>query len=135
MSFVTKLLATAAGRWVLGGAVALLLGSGYAMWHKHKQNLREEGRQECVQKVNEETHEIALEALARERATNAQLQEALELAESASREALERRQRSEAALSSLQEEMEAQREVDPEYAEWSDTPLPDGVADRLRRKD
>jgi hypothetical protein len=33
----------------------------------------------------------------------------------------------------IRREMERQREQDPDYKAWSDTPLPDGTADRLRQ--
>ena len=119
----------------IGGFLIAALGTAAFWWHNHKNDLREEGRQECIQEVNKETHEIVVEALAAANAEIARLEQERLVAEAAAAEARARRKESESRLASLSAEMEAQRDRDPEYAEWSDTPLPDGVAERLRRPD
>jgi len=129
-----RLFRTVLGRWVTGSVVALLLGGGALMWHNHKADLREEGRQECIQLVNEETMLQLEAALVEERRTNAELVALAEVNALANVEALARRQELETSLTALAAEMEKQRNEDPEYKEWGDAPLPDGVAERMREQ-
>lgn len=128
-----KLLASSVtARWVTGFTVTLLLGGSWAAWHNHKQNLREEGIRECVQEINQATVDELQRQLANEVEANARLADELEVANQANASALDRRRELETSLTALAAEMEAQRNEDPTYREWSDSDLPDGVADRLR---
>ena len=127
------ILKSALGRWVTGGLVILLLGSAGLMWHNHKQGLREEGRQEYVQKINQETMQILQEQLAAERAVNVQLVKLGVARERVNAEAIARRQDAVAQLSQMRREAAKQERTDEKYATWRNTPLPDGVATRLQR--
>lgn len=127
-----KALGSVLGRWVLGGIVAVGVGTAALMWHNHKEGLREEGIQECVQEINQATIDELERALADERSAAAELRASLDAAAAANREAIERRKAAESTAESLRKSMERQRNEDPTYREWSDTPLPSGVADRLR---
>ena len=128
-----KLLASSVtARWVTGFTVTLLLGGSYAWWHNYKQNLREEGIQVCVQEINQATVDALQNQLESERRANEQLSLELEHANQVNASALDRRRELETSLTTLADEMEAQRNEDPTYREWSDSDLPDGVADRLR---
>lgn len=124
---------TALGRWVTMGAVALLLGGAALKWHNHKEGLKEEGRQECVQEINQATVDALLVELENERAANAALNASLAVAADANRLANERRDEAVSNLRTIEAEMRTQEETDETYREWSADPLPDGVADRLRR--
>lgn len=126
------LLRTALGRVVTASLVALLLsGIGWA-WHNFKDDLVDTGRQECVQEINQETIDQLEAALAAEKSARANLVANLIAAAAVNQQATERREALETQVSDLEAAMEEQRNVDPHYEEWSDTPLPDGVADRLR---
>jgi len=132
--FIVKKLATSIlSRWILGGLVALLLGSAALMWHNHKEGLKEEGRLECVQEISQATIDALEDALADEKRARAALRASLIAAATANQEAVARRNESESRLEELQTQMEEQKNEDPEYREWSDTTLPSGVADRLRQ--
>lgn len=126
------LLKSAGGRWVAGGLVILLLGSGGLMWHNHKQGLREEGKQECVQEVNQETMKILQSQLAAERAVNVQLVKLGVARDAANVAATARRQSAEATVSELKRQMAEQERNDETYNEWANTSLPIGVANRLQ---
>lgn len=119
-------------RWVTGFTVALLLGGGALTWHNHKEGLREEGIQECVQEINQATVDALEAQLSDERKANAELAASLEHANQVNALALDRRRELETSLTALAAEIEQQRKNDETYREWSDTDLPDGVADRLR---
>lgn len=134
MNFLLKkILASVAGRWILGAAVAASLGTAAIMWHNHKEGLREEGMQECVQEVNLATMEALEAALAEERSANAALNASLAAAVAANQEARDRRSVLQSRVDALQASINEQRETDETYREWADTDLPDGVADRLRQ--
>ena len=123
---------TALGRWILGAAVALLLGSAGLMWHNHKQGLREEGRQECIQTVNEETLQILQEQLVAERAVIVELIN-LGIARNILNDAtVARRQAADAKVSELKRQIAEQERTDETYNTWANTPLPTGVRNRLQ---
>ena len=123
---------TVVGRWVTASLIALLLGGGAWKWHAFKEDLIHKGSQVCVQEINKETVEQLQLALAAEKSARAELTANLIAAARVNQEARERKNALEDQLSDLQTQMENQHELDPNYAEWSDTPLPDGVADRMR---
>lgn len=130
---IGKVLGSVVARWITVGIVAALLGGVAWKWYKFKEDLRDEGVQECVQEINRQTV-IDLElALAAERSAVAELRASLDAAATANREAIERRERAEANLRTIAAQMRTQRETDETYREWSESPLPDGVADRLRQ--
>lgn len=129
---IKKLLASVLGRWVLGGVVALSLGTAAIMWHNHKEGLREEGIQECVQEINQATVGALEDALAAEKLAAADLRASLAAAVAANQEAIERRNELSSQLDYLRGTIEEQRENDETYRAWADADLPDGVAGRLR---
>ena len=129
---IAKLLASQLSRWVTLGVVAALLSTAGYIWHRHNENLREEGAQECVQEINQATIDALESALAAEKAAAAALRANLIAAAAVNREAMERRAEAENTIDSLRDEMERQKNEDPTYRQWSDAALPDGVADRLR---
>ena len=132
MSFILRILASSLGRWALGALVAALIGWAAIAWHNHKEGLKEEGRIECVQEINQATM-VALEgALADERSANATLRASLAAAAAVNQQALERRNELETQVTGLEKAMAEQRRTDETYRAWSDTGLPDGVAGRLR---
>ena len=133
MWILKKILSSAIGRWVLGGLVAAGIGTAALMWHNHKEGLKEEGRLECVQEINQATIDALEDALAAEKRAAAQLRANLIAAARVNQEATERRNELSSQLDSLRGMMEKQKNEDPTYREWSDTDLPDGVADRLRQ--
>jgi len=120
------------GRWVIGGAVILLLGSAGLMWHNHKQGLREEGKQECIQAVNQETLTILQAQLAAERAVNVQLVKLGVARDAVNAEATARHQSAAATVSELKRQIAEQERNDQPYNEWANTLLPTGVAARLQ---
>ena len=125
-------LKTALGRWVTGGLVILLLGSAGLMWHNHKQGLREEGKQECVQEVNQETMRILEEQLRAERAVNVELVKLGVERTRVNTDAIARRADAEAKVSELKRQIAEQERNDEPYNEWAGTLLPVGVAARLQ---
>lgn len=125
-------LKTALGRWVTGGLVILLLGSAGLMWHNHKQGLREEGRHECVQLVNQETMQILQEQLAAERAVNVELVKLGVARNAVNVETTARHQLAEARVSELKRLIAEQERTDESYNAWANTLLPTGVAARLQ---
>lgn len=127
-----NILASSLGRWVLGGIVAMALGAIAIGWHNHKEGLKEEGRQECVQEINIATVEALEAALVDAESANAALRASLVAAATVNQEATDRRETAEASLRTLEAEMRTQRETDETYREWVADPLPVGVADRLR---
>lgn len=130
---IARILATSLGRWVtLGVVISLLSGAGY-IWHRHNENLREEGAQECVQEINQATIDELEAALAAERSAVAELRANLAAAAAANQEAIERRNELSSQLDSLRGMIEDQRRNDETYRSWADSDLPDGVADRLRQ--
>lgn len=132
-SLIVKILASALGRWILGGLVAVGIGTAALMWHNHKEGLKEEGRLECVQEINQATIDALENELKNKDLAIAQLRDAAVASAQANAEAEARRQQDRSTIASLQAQMEEQKNEDPTYREWSDTDLPDGVADRLRQ--
>jgi len=133
MSFIIKwAIKTVIGRWVTGLLIASLLGGVVWKWYGFKDNLREEGVQECVQEINKATMEALEQQLEDERDAIAMLQLEAVFAASKNAEAVDRREKAESKLRTLEAEMRTQREADETYREWSDSTLPDGVAGRLR---
>jgi hypothetical protein len=130
---ITWFAGAAIRRWILGGVVTLLLGTGAVMWHKHKDGLRDEGRFECVQTINEQTVLDLQEAVKKERQATAALVALVQRANAAEIDARARLRKSETRLTELNKSMKEQKENDKEYAQWSDTALPSGVASRLRQ--
>jgi TolA-binding protein len=129
---VKKAIGTVLGRWVTGGVVTLLLGLAFAAYTNYKEGLRDEGKLECVQEIQQATVDALEEQLRKKDEAIAVLRELhaknLVLVE-------ERKQREQEAydrLEGLERQIEEQRNADPNYREWADTDLPDGVADRLR---
>ncbi len=123
--------------WALGNkvtliAVTLLLGGAAIWWHNYKDGLREEGKQVCIQKINQATVDALERALAEERAASQKLRELAATAAAANAEARERRFALESNLRSLEAQIKRQRNTDEAYRTWSDTALPVGVAERLR---
>lgn len=102
------------------------------LWHSHKEGLRDEGRQECIQKINQSTVDALEAALAQERAAHAELRAIHEAALAANKDAVERRKQAEKKLENFQAEVNQREQENETYAEWRNTPLPDGVASGLR---
>lgn len=126
------LLKTVAGRWFLGAAVAALLSGLAVWWYDTKHDWEEQGRQECVQLINEETHKRVVDALARSELRRQELNKQLSDLRIENELARERERRANEKLLLFQNSVRAQEENDEEYRKWADDPLPDGVADRLR---
>jgi len=120
------------GRYVTVGLVTVLLGGAAVYWHNFKEDLRDEGAEECIQIINQETHSQMVAALADSQAANAQLRAEAAVTALVNAEAEERLKRSESIVESLKSARLEQEKTDETYAEWSAAPLPDGVADRLR---
>lgn len=129
---IGKVLGSVVARWVTVGIVTALLSGVGLWWYKFKSDLRTEGAQECVQEIERATVEALESALAAEKRANADLRAKMDAVAAANQEAIARREAAESTIASLRKSMERQRNEDPTYREWSDTPLPDGVADRLR---
>jgi len=125
---------TVVGRWVTAIVVTSLLGGLALKWHNFKEDLVHKGQQVCVQEINKQTVVDLQNALAAERATVTRLQELATAAAQENEDARNRRLALETQVTSLQKQMEDQRNADPEYKEWSDAPLPSGVAARLRNQ-
>jgi len=135
MNFIiTWALKTVLGRYVTVGLVAVLLGGGALYWHNFKEDLRDEGAEECIQLVNEETHQILVEALAAEKALATTLRARIARDAVVNAEARERHSALETQVGDLERAMAEQARTDNEYKEWSDTPLPSGVAERLQKQ-
>jgi chromosome segregation ATPase len=133
MSFIFNwVFKTVVGRWVTASLIALLLSGGAWKWHTFKEDLIHKGQAVCVQEINKETVEQLQAALAAEKSASAQLRANLIAAAAVNQEARERRRELSSQLESLRGMMQDQRNNDETYREWSDSDLPDGVADRLR---
>lgn len=134
MNFIIQwILKTVAGRIVTGLLITSLLGGVAWKWYSFKEGLKDEGQAECIQLVNEETHQKLKEALAAAQAANTDLLERIAIAKAANQEATERRRALETQVGDLEKAMADQARTDNEYKNWSVAPLPDGIADRLRR--
>lgn len=133
MMILRKLLASSLGRWVLGGVVITIVGGAVTMWHSHKEGLREEGIQECVQEINQATLDQLYKELKLKDDALAEARRIADANRKAAMDAIKRRRDAEVNLELMVRAMEEQKENDEDYREWSDSPLPDGVADRLRQ--
>lgn len=132
---IRAFMATALGRWVTGAVVTALLGTAAIMWHNHKENLRDEGAEECVQEINQATIDELEAALAAERSAVAELRANLAAVAAANEEATKRRVEAEKLSQRLRRQIEEQKKNDQTYREWTASDLPDGVAERLREAD
>ena len=130
-SLIMRIVATALGRWILGGVVASLIAFAAWKWHAFKEDLIHQGQQVCVQEINKETVEALERALSEERAARAALAERAAAAATENAAARQRAIDLERGLQDLAAEMERQRQTDETYAAWSATTLPDGVAGRV----
>lgn len=131
-SLLKLILRSTISRWVTVGVVTTLLGGAGYWWYDTKRDLREEGQTECIQKINEETHREVVEALARKEEQVLRLQKDLREVRIENELARERERRANEQLLIYKNSIRTQAENDEDYREWADTPLPDGVADRLR---
>jgi hypothetical protein len=130
---IRKLLATALGRWVLGLSAVAIIGGAVTMWHSHKEGLREEGVQECVQEINQATLDQLYKELKLKDDALAEARRIADANRKAAMDAIKRRRAAEVNLELMVQAMEEQRENDETYRKWADTNLPGGVADRLRQ--
>jgi predicted RNase H-like nuclease (RuvC/YqgF family) len=106
----------------------------FAGWSWYQSNEgREQGVQECVQEINQETIDTLLREITWQDEQLEKLREQNEAIAMLVRNATERRLFAEEQLDKLTRSIEEQREEDEEYREWADTDLPAGVADRLRQ--
>lgn len=133
MAIISRLLATALGRWVLGLSVVAIVGGTVTLWHSHKEGLREEGIQECVQEINQATLDQLYAELKRKDDALAEARRIADANRKAAMDAIARRKDAEVDLELMVREMERQKDEDPTYRKWADTNLPGGVADRLRQ--
>lgn len=132
-SLLNLALKSTVGRVALGIGVTALLSGLAVWWYDTKHDWEEKGREECVQLVNEETHQILREQYAAALQANRLLRAQRDAAAKANTLAIERAKRAEQRLKWFQNSLEAERQNNEEYREWADTDLPDGVADRLRQ--
>jgi uncharacterized protein HemX len=123
---------TVVGRWVTASLIALLLGSAGWKFHTWKEDLIHKGQQVCVQEINKETVAQLQAALAAEKSARAELTARLIAAAAVNQEAINRKNELSSQLESLRGQMADQRKNDETYRNWSESPLPDGIADRLR---
>jgi hypothetical protein len=124
---------TVVGRWALGVSVTLILGTVVFMWQSYKAGLRDEGRQECIQAINQETVDQLELALVASRSAVADLIAKQAAAVVVNDEARDRLIISEEKVRALRAARKEQEKTDETYAAWSNTPLPDGVASRLQQ--
>lgn len=127
-----KLTGTLLRRWVTGGVIGLILAGGAWTWHSFKENLIHEGQVACIQEINKQTVIDLRNALADERLVAADLRARAAADADANEEARDRLWESQATVSNLNRQIREQRKTDETYKSWSDTSLPNGVADRLR---
>jgi len=129
---IKKLGTSILSRWILGGVVASLVAFAGWRWHEFKDDLVLKGQQVCIQEINKETVTRLQDALAAERLMSAQLaKEAKRVAQENAR-AQARRRELEIQVSSMARAMAEQEKTDETYKAWANTPLPNGVAGRLR---
>lgn len=133
-TLIKKVLASVIGRWVTASVVTLLLGGAVLKWHNFKEDLIHKGQQVCVQEINKQTVIDLENALAAERVVNAALVVEAEKTAAVNEEARARLRDSESKVNSLLNERKSQEKNDETYAEWSNTPLADGVAERMRNQ-
>lgn len=131
-SLLNLAIKSTAGRIALGIAVTALLSGLAVWWYDTKHDWEEQGRQECVQLVNEATHKKVVAALARSELRRQELNQELSDLRIQNELARERQRRAEEKLLTFQNSVRTQAEQDETYREWATDPLPDGVADRLR---
>lgn len=129
---LARLFASQLSRWVTVGVVTVLLSGAGLWWYNKKQELREEGANECVQIINQETHQQLIEANTRNAIKYNQLRNDMKAMREANRDARIRAQLAEDKLLHFRSQVEKEQESNEDYSEWADTPLPGGVADRLR---
>ena len=135
MNFVINwIFKTVVGRWLLGGLVALLIGGAALKWHSFKEDLVHKGQEVCVQEINKETVAQLEAALAAEKSARAELTANLIAAAAVNQEAVNRKNELSSQLESLRGQLAEQRKTDETYRAWSDSDLPDGVAERLRNE-
>lgn len=133
MGFVMKwVFKTVIGRWVTASLIAMLLSGLAWKWHQFKEDLIHQGQQVCVQEINKQTVIDLQNALAAERATAMELRALATAAASENEAARQRIREAEDKTDALLAARKEQEKTDETYAAWSNTPLPAGVADRLR---
>lgn len=124
---------TVAGRWVTVIIVTGLLAFASAYVIQWKHDIQNEVRAMC----HEETLQaniVALNAqIESEQKHAAELEKENEQLRAANSEALQRRIVAEGKVTQLLRDREQQASEDETYREWSGTPAPDGVFDRLRK--
>ena len=131
-AFIRTALKSTIGRWIIGGAVTLLLSGAALKWYNFKQGLIEEGQQVCIQEINKQTMIDLQDALVAERVTNAELVAKAKANAAVNEEARARLRDSESRVDNLLNQQKEQERNDEEYADWGDNTLPDGIASRLR---
>lgn len=129
---ITRIVTTSLGRWILGSVVALLISGAAWKWHAFKEDLIHQGQVVCVQEINKQTVIDLQDALAAERVTSQRMQDLARAAATANARAKSRLTFSQARVNLLLKEKKEQEKTDETYAAWSNTPLPSGVAGRLR---
>ena len=128
-----KALGTVVSRYVTGFIVTAILATSYGLWQGYKNNLREEGKQQCVTVINHANYVQLANRLAAEQISRAEVQKLYLAQRKVSAKATQRRLEAENKVTELLRDQEEQERNDETYAEWSNTALPDGVADRVRR--
>ena len=129
---LARIVTTSLGRWILGGTVALLISGAAWKWHAFKEDLIHQGQVVCVQEINKQTVIDLQDALADEKIVNATLVALAVARAEENQQARARLRDSEFRVASLLTEKREQEKTDETYAAWSNTPLPSGVAGRLR---
>lgn len=131
-TIIRNLLASNIGRWAIAAVIAAILGFAVYKWIEFKGNLRDEGRQECIQKINQATVDQLKAALAEQIDARAELRQRLIAVEAMNADAQARAVVAEKNLEAFKNEREQQAEQDIPYREWRAYDLPSGVAQRLR---
>lgn len=127
------ILKSTASKVITASIIVSLLGGGLLAWHNFKEDLRDEGAEECIDAVARNNNKILLDQLtkAQARATVLELRN-LELWHQ-NRDAERRRASAEDRITEMEYERKQQEQYDEEYKEWANTDLPDGVIDRVRK--
>jgi len=123
---------TALSRWVTGGLVIFVLGGAGLMWHNHKEGLRAEGAEECIQQITQANVTVLENKIADQATEIAVLLQLNAEKDAANERARTRHQVTENRVAKLLRDQARQEQEDETYAEWSNIDLPNGVAERLR---
>lgn len=120
-------------RLVTGSLIALLAAGGAWFYSDWKAGIEDRVRAECNESRYIADLKQANDQLAAEQKRVRRLEQLNSELRAENENAITRREEAEDRVTQLLRDREEQEQNDDTYAEWSNTPVPDGVIERLRR--